>query len=122
MDTPLSPILPQTRAPKRFLPLLSLLLAAILFTTSAAARAADEVSPGQGTALPLPLAPALPPPANPALAVGTTPPAEQPSLFGRWWFWTAVGAVVAATVVIVVVSSRGQAPPSTDLGNQEFQP
>jgi len=47
---------------------------------------------------------------------------EQPSLFGRWWFWTAVGAVVAATVVIVVVSSRGQAPPSTDLGNQEFQP
>jgi len=30
--------------------------------------------------------------------------------------------VVAATVVIVVVSSRGQAPPSTDLGNQAFQP
>jgi hypothetical protein len=114
------------RAPKRFLPILSLLLAAILFTTSAAARAADEASPSQGTALPLPLAlalaPALPPPANPALAVGTMPQAEEPSLFGRWWFWTAIGAAVAATVVIVVVSSRGQAPPSTDLGNQEFQP
>ena len=63
----------------------------------------------------------LPPPANPALDFRTQAP-EQPSLFHRWWFWTAVGAAAAATVVIIVVSSRGHAPPSTDLGNQEFQP
>ena len=115
-------LLPTSRArrPKRCLPLLSILLAAILFTTSAATQAADQASPNQSTTLPL--APAAPPPTNPALSVGTMQKVEQPSLFGRWWFWTAVGAVVAATVVIVVVSSRGQAPPSTDLGNQEFQP
>jgi hypothetical protein len=122
MDIPPSPLLPRARAPKRFLPLWSMLLATIFFTTSASARAADEASPSQGTALPLALAPAPPPPTSPALSVGTTPKAEHPSLFGRWWFWTAVGAAVAATVVIAVVSGRGQALPSTDLGNQEFQP
>ena len=120
MDIPPSLPIRKARAPRRFLPLLSVLLAAMLCTTSAASRAADEASPNQGAALPL--APTVPPPTNPALAVGTTPEVEQPSLFGRWCFWTAVGAVVAATVVIVVVSSRGQAPPSTDLGNQAFQP
>lgn len=66
-------------------------------------------------------APPMPPPANPALDLRTEAP-EHPSVFERWWFWTAVGAAVAATVVIVVVSSRGHAPPATDLGNQEFQP
>jgi hypothetical protein len=120
MDTPPSPLLPRVPAPKCVLPIVSLLLAALLFATSATARAADEASPIQGAALPL--APPVPPPANPALAVGPAPQAEQPSLFRRWWFWTAVGAAVAATVVIIVVSSRGQAPPSTDLGNQEFRP
>jgi hypothetical protein len=62
-----------------------------------------------------------PAPANPALDFHAQAP-EQPSIFHRWWFWTAVGAAAAATVVIIVVSSRGHAPPSTDLGNQEFQP
>jgi len=65
--------------------------------------------------------PAAPAPGNPALDFHTPTP-EQPSIFHRWWFWTAVGAAAAATVVIIVVSSRGHAPPSTDLGNQEFQP
>lgn len=51
-----------------------------------------------------------------------TPQAEAPSLFRRWWFWSAVGAVAAATLATIVVSSRGQAPPATDLGNQEFHP
>jgi hypothetical protein len=68
-----------------------------------------------------PGSPAMPSPANPALDFHTQAP-EQPSIFHRWWFWTAVGAAAAATVVIIVVSSRGHAPPSTDLGNQEFQP
>jgi hypothetical protein len=70
---------------------------------------------------PPPASPTLPAPANPALDFHTQTP-EQPSVFHRWWFWTAVGAAAAATVVIIVVSSRGHAPPSTDLGNQEFQP
>jgi hypothetical protein len=65
--------------------------------------------------------PALPPPTNPALDLRTPAP-EQPSIFHRWWFWTAVGAAAAATVIIVVASSRGHAPPATDLGNQEFRP
>jgi hypothetical protein len=63
----------------------------------------------------------MPSPANPALDLRTPAP-EQPSIFQRWWFWTAVGAAAAATVVIIVVSSHGHAPPATDLGNQVFQP
>jgi hypothetical protein len=68
-----------------------------------------------------PPAPTQPAPANPALDLRTPAP-EQPSIFARWWFWTAVGAVAAATVAIIVVSSRGHTPPATDLGNQEFKP
>jgi hypothetical protein len=64
-----------------------------------------------------------PPPSNPALDVrGPAPQPAQPSIFHRWWFWTAVGAAAAATVVVIVISTRGHAPPATDLGNQEFQP
>ncbi|HEX7498932.1 MAG TPA: hypothetical protein VF524_01360 [Polyangia bacterium] len=68
-----------------------------------------------------PLAPTQPPQSNPALDLRTPVP-EQPSILGRWWFWTAVGVAAAATVAIIVVSSRGNAPPATDLGNQEFKP
>jgi hypothetical protein len=76
----------------------------------------------------------LPPSAQAAAVAGETTPSPgldlraepqaqpQPSLFKRWWFWTAVGAAAAATVAVIVISSRGQAPPATDLGNQEFQP
>jgi len=46
----------------------------------------------------------------------------QAPLFRRWWFWTAVGVAAAATAAVIVISSRGHAPPATDLGNQEFQP
>ena len=64
-----------------------------------------------------------PPPPNPALDVRSpAPEPAKPSLFRRWWFWTAVGAAVGATVAIVIISTRGHAPPATDLGNQEFQP
>lgn len=60
---------------------------------------------------------------SPALDLRAQSQAQpQPSLFTRWWFWTAVGAVAAATVAVIVISSRGQAPPATDLGNQVFQP
>jgi hypothetical protein len=72
---------------------------------------------------PLPASLPPPPPPNPALDVRTpAPEPSKPSVFRRWWFWTAVGAAAATTVVIIVVSSRGHAPPATDLGNQEFQP
>ena len=74
---------------------------------------------------PSPLLPAPPPPSptNPALDVrGPAQQAAKPSVFGRWWFWTAVGAVAAGTVAVIWISSRGHAPPATDLGNQEFQP
>ena len=50
------------------------------------------------------------------------PRAGDDSLFRRWWFWSVVGTVVAATVAIAVFSSRGHAPPASDLGNQEFHP
>jgi hypothetical protein len=89
---------------------------------NAGALPADALVPASAEPAALvPVAPTMPPPANPALDL--RPPApEQPSIFGRWWFWTAVGAAAAATVVLIVVSSRGHAPPATDLGNQEFQP
>jgi len=86
-----------------------------------------EQTPPEGAVAPAPVsrvvpaAPTMPSPANPALDLRTPAP-EQPSIFQRWWFWTAVGAAAAATVVIIVVSSHGHAPPATDLGNQVFQP
>jgi hypothetical protein len=61
------------------------------------------------------------PPAGLDLGRSSTEPASPP-LFARWWFWTTVGVVAAATLAVVVASSRGQAPPATSLGNQEFQP
>lgn len=109
---------PEHRRPRLF-SLGALLLAMVVVANSRPARAADELPPSERSAA-LSLAPTAPPPANPAFSVAPAP--ARPSVFRRWWFWTAVGAAVAATVVIVVVSSRGQAPPSTDLGNQEFQP
>jgi hypothetical protein len=62
-------------------------------------------------------------PAAPGLDLSASAPGDEaPSLFHRWWFWSAVGAVAVATAVTILVSSRGQAPPATDLGNQEFHP
>jgi hypothetical protein len=93
---------------------------------SAPGRAAESGALTPPPALPpaaLPAAPPPPLPANPALDVRSpAPEQEHKSVFRRWWFWTAVGAAAAATVVIIVVSSRGHAPPATDLGNQEFEP
>jgi hypothetical protein len=81
--------------------------------------------PASASAAPLPPSAATPAaPANPALDLQTPTPAAEPgsSVFRRWWFWTAVGAAAAATVAVIWVSSSGNAPPATDLGNQEFQP
>jgi hypothetical protein len=92
----------------------------LLVASTSSAYGADPTTP-QPSGVLAPARPAMPTPSNPALDFRTQAP-EQPSIFHRWWFWTAVGAAAAATVVIIVVSSRGHAPPSTDLGNQEFQP
>jgi hypothetical protein len=70
-----------------------------------------------------PAAPPLPAPTHSALDLrNPTPEEPKPSLFRAWWFWTAVGTAAAATIIVIVASSRGHAPPTTDLGNQEFQP
>jgi hypothetical protein len=87
---------------------------------------AVEPAPAQPAAV-LPAIPPLPPPPPPSPALDVSspaqqPPASRPSLFRRWWFWTAVGAVAAGTVAVIIISSHGHAPPATDLGNQEFQP
>ncbi|MBN2573474.1 MAG: hypothetical protein JXP73_02815 [Deltaproteobacteria bacterium] len=95
----------------------------------AGAAPAESASTAPTGAAQVPLPPpvaaqdSLPPPANPALDL-SAPAQEQPkpSLLGRWWFWTAAGVVAGATVAVIVLSSRGHAPPATDLGNQEFRP
>lgn len=82
-------------------------------------------APAPVPAAPLPSSAATPgAPANPALDLQTPTPSAEPgtSVLRSWWFWTAVGAAAAATVAVIWVSSRGSAPPATDLGNQEFQP
>jgi hypothetical protein len=38
------------------------------------------------------------------------PPAEEPSVFSRWWFWTAVGAVAVAAGAAVFVETRTHKP------------
>ena len=61
-------------------------------TAAAAAAAALERLAPDGT-----LRAEAPRPALPA-------PPRRPSVLGRWWFWTAVGAVAAAGVAIVVMT------------------
>jgi hypothetical protein len=99
------------------------LLGALLGSGPAWAQSAEVEPPPATVGSVLPAAAPPPPPPSPGLDV--RPPApEQPrtSVFRRWWFWTAVGAAAAATVAVIVISSRGDAPPATDLGNQEFRP
>jgi hypothetical protein len=94
-------------------------------TAASAATPAEAAAAPPATPAPLPPPAALqapaPLPPNPALDLSTPEP-PRPSIFRRWWFWTAVGVVAGATVAVIVISTRGHAPPTTDLGNQEFQP
>jgi len=85
---------------------------------------------------PLPMAPVTPPsqdrpvlgsvaPATPLAAAGeVTVPNPQPARFyGRWPFWTAVGAVVAGGVVLGIVLSRHSndvTMPLSKYGTQEY--
>jgi hypothetical protein len=36
---------------------------------------------------------------------------EGSSVFGQWWFWTAIGAVVAASLIVVIAVSASGADP-----------
>jgi len=61
--------------------------------------------------------------ASPGLDLQRQPsPPENKSIFRTWWFWTAVGAAAATTIILVAVSNRDSSPPSSLLGNQDFQP
>jgi hypothetical protein len=100
-----------------------LVLGALLVSGPAWAQGEAVEPPPATPATPLPAAAPPPPAPNPGLDVRTpTPEPARPSVFRRWWFWTAVGVAAAATVAVIVISSRGDAPPATDLGNQEFRP
>ncbi len=41
---------------------------------------------------------------------------ERPSVFTRWWFWTAAGAVVAGAAVVTYVATRPSPPREGDIG------
>jgi hypothetical protein len=91
-----------------------------LLSAQIGAAAEEESVPAQP---PLALrADAAAPPA-PGLDLQTAPTtSNRPSVLKSWWLWTAVGVVAAGTVAVIVLSSRGSAPPPTDLGNQAFHP
>jgi len=109
-------------APRLRMGFVVLVMAWALVSSRAQAQDSSPTVPAAPSAA-LPSRPPPPPPFNPALDVGASQaqPAN-PSLFQHWWFWTAVGVAAVATAVVVVISSRGHAPPATNLGNQEFQP
>jgi tetratricopeptide (TPR) repeat protein len=76
------------------------------------------------------LLPAPPPPASPAspgpaaeLSTPSPPPEPaRPSIFHRWWFWTAVGVVAASATVTVIALRRGHDDdlPASNLGSAKF--
>ena len=47
---------------------------------------------------------------------------DQRPLVGRWWFWTAVGALAAAGATVAILSSSrgGDEPPRTQLGHAKL--
>jgi hypothetical protein len=45
---------------------------------------------------------------------------QRGSLLGRWWLWTAVGAVVIGGAVITYEATRSPSPPSSELGVIKF--
>jgi hypothetical protein len=47
---------------------------------------------------------------------------DQRPLVGRWWFWTAIGALAAtgATVAILSSSRGGDEPPRTQRGHAKL--
>jgi hypothetical protein len=101
--------------------LVALVVLALVLASGMPRAEAEETAIPSATAPYFPDTPPSPVPTNRALDLRSPPPQEpKPSLFRQWWFWTAVGAAVVATVVVIVASSRGHAPPTTDLGNQEF--
>jgi tetratricopeptide (TPR) repeat protein len=68
--------------------------------------------------------PPLPPPPPPAVVLVTPPPPPPPRpLYRRWWFWTTLVAVAAGAAVGIYFGVRPGAatPPTSGLGNIDFQ-
>jgi tetratricopeptide (TPR) repeat protein len=64
----------------------------------------------------------------PPLAVATAPmhvvSDRERSVVGRWWFWTAVGALAAAGATVAILAAtkdRGSDVPQTPLGNARIE-
>jgi tetratricopeptide (TPR) repeat protein len=75
--------------------------------------------------------PALPPAAPPsstepspgpaADVSALAPPPEPPSLFRRWWFWTAVGVAAGATLTVIALRhGHGDDLPASTLGSAKL--
>jgi hypothetical protein len=66
----------------------------------------------------MPVAPVQPKPvpAQPA----PTQPVDHGSILGKWWLWTAVGAVVIGGAVITYEATRSPSPPPSELGVIKF--
>jgi tetratricopeptide (TPR) repeat protein len=96
-----------------------------LAVAPAAPASASSPSPG---AAPLTLRGQALPPGAPAAMGSEVGLAARPvgddhrPLVGRWWFWTAIGALAAtgATVAILSSSRGGDEPPSTKLGHAKL--
>jgi tetratricopeptide (TPR) repeat protein len=68
-------------------------------------------------------------PSHPAAATSTAttappppqaPPPERP-IYGRWWFWTALGVAVGTGGIVTYEATRSSSgPPATALGNIVF--
>jgi len=73
-----------------------------------------------------PVEPTIPPVAAPLpttapLQPVPAQPAEHSSILGKWWLWTAVGAVVIGGVVITYEATRSApSPPPSELGVIKF--
>jgi tetratricopeptide (TPR) repeat protein len=77
------------------------------------------------------LLPALPPPALPSSAEPSpgptvdlrepSPAPEPPSLFRRWWFWTAIGVAAGATLAVIALRhAGGDDLPASTLGSAKL--
>ncbi len=67
------------------------------------------------------LAPSTEGPAGVANLDQAAAPAAAPSIYKRWWFWTAAGAVLAgaATALILYETSGSAGPPQATLGGKK---
>jgi hypothetical protein len=56
---------------------------------------------------------------QPVPLVPQAPSNDSGTVFTRWWFWTAMGALVLGTALLLVVGAGDGGVPATRFGNQE---